>query len=204
MASIFKNYFVSIGKKLASTIPSPNISSYPIVCSGPEQLFVLHETFTEEVIAVINSLIESKSTRNNDIPIHILKLCKNVLSPFLELIFNLCIKVGIYPQSLKCAEVVLIHKDKGGQKDVCTNYWPISLLSPINKIFEKLIYNCLYSYIEQNKMFSTDQYGFRSEMSTSLAVYDMHENLLQRAKDGLTTCAVFYQSYVSRQSSSRQ
>ena len=69
MASIFNNYFVSIGKKLASTIPSPNISSYPIVCSGPEQSFVLHETCTEEVIAVINSLIESKSTRQNDISI---------------------------------------------------------------------------------------------------------------------------------------
>jgi len=96
---------------------------------------------------------------------------------------------GIYPQSLKCAEVVPIHK--GGQKDVRTNYRPISLLSPINKIFEKIIYNRLYSYIAQNKMFSTDQYGFRSEMSTSLAVYDMHENLLQSAKDGLTTCAVF-------------
>jgi len=41
-------------------------------------------------------------------------------------------------------------------------------------------------------MFSTDQYGFRSGMSTSLAVNDMHENLLQSAKDGRTTCAVFY------------
>jgi len=40
-------------------------------------------------------------------------------------------------------------------------------------------------------MFSTDQYGFRSGMSTSLAAYDMHENLLQSAKDGLTTYAVF-------------
>jgi len=40
-------------------------------------------------------------------------------------------------------------------------------------------------------MFSTDQHGFRSGMSTSLAVYDMHENLLQSAKDGLITCAVF-------------
>ena len=39
-------------------------------------------------------------------------------------------------------------------------------------------------------MFSKDQYCFRSGMSTSLAVYDMHENLLQSAKDGLTTCAV--------------
>jgi len=49
----------------------------------------------------------------------------------------------------------------------------------------------LYSYIEQNKMFSTDQYGFRSGMFTSLAVYDMHENLLQSAEDSLTTYAVF-------------
>jgi len=54
-ASIFNNYFVSFGKKLASTIP-PNISAYPVVCSGPEQSSVLHETFTEEVIPVINSL----------------------------------------------------------------------------------------------------------------------------------------------------
>ena len=73
---------------------------------------------------------------------------------------------AIIDTRLKCADVVPIHK--GGQKDVCTNYRPISLLSPINKIFENLIYNRLYSYIEQNKMFSTDQYGFRSGMSTSL------------------------------------
>jgi len=189
MATIVNNYFVSFGKKLASIIPPPNISAYPVVCSGPGQSFVLHDTFTEEVSAVINSLIESKSTGQNDIPIHILKLSKNVLSSFIEPIFNICIKEGIYPQSLKCAEVVPIHK--GGQKDVCTNYRPIPLLSPINNIFEKLICKRLYSYIEQNKMFSTDQYGFRSGMSTSLAVYDMHENLLQSAKDGFTTSPVF-------------
>ena len=126
MASIFNNHFVSIGKKLASTLPPPNISAYAVVCSGPELSFVLHETFTEEVITVINSLIESKSTRQSGTPIHILKLCKNVSSPFLEQIFDLCIE-GIYSQSLKCAEIVLIHK--GGQKDVCMNYRPISLLS---------------------------------------------------------------------------
>ena len=88
MASVFNNYFVSIGQKLASTIPPPNISAYHVVYSGPEQSFVLHETFTEEVIAVINSLIETKSTRQNDIPIHLLKLCTNVLSPFLEQILS--------------------------------------------------------------------------------------------------------------------
>jgi len=66
-----------------------------------------------------------------------------------------------------------------------------TLLSPINKTFEKRIYNRLYSYTEQNKMFSKDQYGFRSGLFTSLTVYGKHENLLHSAKDGLTTCALF-------------
>jgi len=65
---------------------------------------VSYETHTEQVIGVINSLIESESTWKNYIPIRILKLCKNILSLFLEQTFNLCVKEGTYPQSLKCAE----------------------------------------------------------------------------------------------------
>lgn len=70
---------------------------------------MLCETHTEEVIAIINSLIKSESTRQDDIPKHMLKLCKNVLSPLLEQIFNLCIKESKYPQIMKCAEVFPIH-----------------------------------------------------------------------------------------------
>ena len=125
----------------------------------------------------------------NDIPIHTFKLCKNALSSFLDQIFNHCIRKGTYPKRLKCAQVVPIHK--GGQKDICNKYRPISLVSPINKIFEKLFYSRLYSYIEQHNMLSTNQYGFRSGLSTSLAVYDIHENFLQNKEKGLTTCAVY-------------
>ena len=121
--------------------------------------------------------------------LHSLKLCKSALSPFLAQIFKLCIRKDTYPKSLKCAQVVPIHK--GGQKDLCNNYRPISLLSPINKIFEKLLYSRLYSYIEQHNVLSEHQCGFRSGLSTSLAIYDMHENFLQNTEKGLTTCAVF-------------
>jgi len=68
---------------------------------------------------------------------------------------------------------------KGGQKDLCNNYRPISLLSPINEIVEKLLYSHLYSYIEQHNILSTNRYGFRSGLSTYLAVDDIHENFLQ-------------------------
>jgi len=190
MANIFNDYFVTLGKRIANNITSPcsHKCKYPVAYNGPDHSFVLHETFPEEVEAVANRLLECKSVRMNDIPIHILKSCINALSPFLAQIFNLCIRKSTNPKSLKCAQVVPIHK---GGKKTAKNYRPISLLSPINKIFEKLLYSRLYSYIEQHNMLSKHQYGFRSGLSTSLAVYDTHENFLQNTENRLTTCAVF-------------
>ena len=89
---------------------------------------------------------------------------------------------GYLPQKFKVFTSSL-HSQRG-KKDLCNNYRPISFLSTINKIFEKLLYCRLYSYIEQHNMLSTNQYGFRSGLSTSLAVYDKHENFLQNTEKG--------------------
>jgi len=85
MSNIFNTYFVSIGQQLASKIPPPVHHTYPVKVNGRKNSFVLHDTFVEEVNMVINNLLQlvlSKSNRQNDIPTHILKLCKNSLSPF--------------------------------------------------------------------------------------------------------------------------
>jgi len=63
---------------------------------------------------IIDNLLVSKSVRMNDIPIHILKTCKQILSPFLAQLLNTCVKIGIYPGCLKCAQLIPIQK--GGQK----------------------------------------------------------------------------------------
>ena len=143
MANIFNDYFASIGNQLAAAIIPPTNKQYPVSCHGPQRSFVLHEATSEEVKIIIDNLPVSKSERMNDISIHILKICKQILSPFLALLFNRCIKSGIYPECFKCTQVIPIHK--GGHKNHCTIYRPISLLSSFNKIFEKLIYTRLYS-----------------------------------------------------------
>ena len=51
-------------------------------------------------------------------------------------LFNYCLSEGVYPDSLKVAEVIPIFKK--GDHDETSNYRPISLLSQFNKIFEKL------------------------------------------------------------------
>ena len=49
----------------------------------------------------------------------------------------------------------------------------------------------MYSYVEQNKMLSDSQYGFRSGLSTSMAISDIHENLLKNREEKYNTCPIF-------------
>ena len=100
-----------------------------------------------------------------------------ILSPFLAKLFNNCINQGTYPQSFKCAQVTPIHKS--GPENVCTYYRPISVLSPLNKIFEKLLYDRLYHYVECKSMLWKHQYGFRAKVSTEFAIYDIVECILE-------------------------
>ena len=107
-----------------------------------EPSLCLHETSAEEIMHIVDSLTEKMGTRQNDIPVKISKLCSEILCPFLAKLFNNCINQGIYPQNFKCAQVTPIHKS--GPENVCTSYRPISVLSTLNKIFEKLLYDRLY------------------------------------------------------------
>ena len=64
---------------------------------------------------------------------------------------------GIYPDLLKIAKVIPVFKK--GDKLLVSNYRPISLLSNMNKIFEKLIFNRVYSFLEKQKSIYEHQYG---------------------------------------------
>ena len=58
-----------------------------------------------------------------------------------------------------------------------TNYRPISLLPAASKVFERAIHDQLYSYFEDNHLFSKSQYGFRKRHSTELACLELTDKL---------------------------
>ena len=69
------------------------------------------------------------------------------------------VSTGIYPDNLKLAKINPIFKNKGSTLE-CNNYRPISLLSNINKIFEKLMYSRLYKFLDMNNCIYELQFGF--------------------------------------------
>ena len=90
---------------------------------------------------------------------------------------------------LKVAQVIPIHKK--GDKSACTNYIPIFLLSQFNKIFERMLHQRLYSYLQDFELLTGNQFGCRPNLSTSLAVESIYSDLLHNYDNGLFTCSLF-------------
>ena len=100
----------------------------------------------------------------------ILKISKDIISNSLSDIFNDSLNQQTFLDYFKVARVTPIHK--GGERDDVGNYRPISILSPVARVFEKIIYTQLYDYLMQNNILGDKQWGFRSLHSTALALID--------------------------------
>ena len=97
---------------------------------------------------------------------------------------------GIYIEKLKISQIIPIFKDKGNDKLSC-NFRPISLLSNINKIFEKIMHKRLYEFLDQQGSIYKHQFGFRKQHSTTHALIDLTEDIRQAIDNGLFACGIF-------------
>ena len=82
--------------------------------------------------------------------------------------FNLSLQTGIFPDDWKSAKVSPVFKE--GTKTDCGNYRPISVISVVAKLFKKLIYNQLRSFMDENAILVEQQSGFRIQHSTETAL----------------------------------
>ena len=98
--------------------------------------------------------------------------------------------MGIYPNKLKIAKVKPIFKNKGDPLHF-ENYRPISLLSNVNKIFEKLVYKRSYSFLNINNCIYELQFGFRAKYSTNHALISLTDLIREALDYGKLVCGVF-------------
>ena len=87
-----------------------------------------------------------------------IQLCGKEITLTLQLLLKSMLEEGIFPDDWKKSNVVPVHKTKS--TNLIKNYRPISLLPIFSKIFEQLIFNSLFNYFMQNKLFTECQSGF--------------------------------------------
>ena len=131
----------------------------------------------------------NKSRGPNSIPYKILNLLKKDISKQLAELFNLSLSSSVFPSLLQIAKVAPVHK-KDSKLDY-RNYRPISLLSDIEKILEKLMYKRVYQFLTENNIIYDLQFGFRQNFSTAHALINLTENIRQALDEGYIGCGIF-------------
>ena len=104
-----------------------------------------HEIASNEVQLLLQNMNTNKASGIDGISAKILKIAAPCISSSLTLIFNQSILTGVFPNDWKTSKVIPIYKSEA--KDEMTNYRPISIISTVARIFERLIYNQIYEYL---------------------------------------------------------
>ena len=157
-------YFTNIGPDLAPKVPVIDIEPDSFVDSS-KSVFVFKSINIDEVYNALNNLKMSKSLGPERIPARLLKDSCFSIAPFLTQIFNASLASSVFPQDWKIARVSPIYK--AGDKQDRDNYRPISVLSTVAGLFEKIIYLQLNEYLIKNNIISVHQSGFRKGQSTA-------------------------------------
>ena len=114
---------------------------------------------------VILNLDLSKASGPDCIPVMVLKKRDPELSYILVELFNKCLKKSCFQDCWKVLLVVPVVKNVG-ESSIAKNYHPVSILSVVSKVFEKLINNRIVDHLEKSGFFSDFHYGLRSSLST--------------------------------------
>ena len=79
------------------------------------------------------------------------RICDNAVIKPLSNIYKNCIEINSYPDTWKKSNIVLVHK-KGDKQNV-NSYKPVSLLPILGKIFEKILFNSIFEYLQEKSLF---------------------------------------------------
>lgn len=135
------------------------------------------------------SLKSTKSEGYDSISTKIIKSCRENLLHILTFLVNLSLEQGVFPEKLKYSIVKPVHKK--GNVAVVTNYRPITLIPIFSKIFEKVMYTKLISFLNHRDIIDKNQYGFQKSKSTTQAAFHLVNKVLHCVNDKRTTTALF-------------
>ena len=161
IANAMNEYFCSVGDKLSRKIPDKENT----LLRGDHDINPTAARFTfspmqpQELLKAINKFKTLQGSGLDGILSFFLKAGMPILAQPLSQLFNLSLSLGLFPDCWKIARVAPIFKD--GPADESSNYRPISVLPVVSRLFEKLIYDKLYHYLDSNKLIFGKQSAYR-------------------------------------------
>ena len=146
---LFNEKFVSVSKTLAASIPTVPFTTEGLTNNGKSLFF--YPTDSLEISKNVANLRNHKAAVLDGLTAEISKVSFVVICDRLTYLVNESLSSGFFPTILKAAKVVPIFKY--GKKSNCEKYRPIQILSVLSKVFERVIFERLYNFVQVNNLF---------------------------------------------------
>ena len=191
IANELGKYFSQVGKNYARKVGASKtgIDDYLMRIRMCQKSIFLVPTTQEEIKRLIEKLPNKTSSGYDRINNIVLKELKEIICVPLTSLFNRSLAEGKFPNCMKLAEIVPLHK--GGNTSAPNNYRPISLLITVSKLLEKIMYKRVYQFLVETNQLYSSQYGFRSQHSCDHAINELLCTIIKNLERQWTTVSVF-------------
>lgn len=183
LANAFNNFFTTM----------PTSGSADEACkyihTVSEKSMFLQPVTEQEVISIIQNFKNSSSCDIDGLQVRPVKHVADIIAPILADIFNICLTEAVFPRKMQVAKISVIYK-KGDRNDL-GNYRPISILPIFSKAFEKILYSRISKFADKHCLISQNQFGFRKNMSTELALLEQKEYILTQLENKDIVLGIF-------------
>lgn len=159
------------------------------VCNANVNFYLPYTTSGSILKLIENEVSVNKSPGFDNIRAKDILCNKNIFSNLLSDLFNQCIRKGVFPDNLKISVIRPLFK-KGDASNYC-NYRPISILSVVEKVFEKYIVRYLKDYFCSNNIINKNQYGFQKGKGTEKLIIEINDYLNIQLNKGYGVLAIF-------------
>lgn len=190
----FSDYFTNVGDQINENL-AQTFNHLPRSTTQLQEMNAsihLYNTNQDELNKIIKALKTNAAAGIDGICAKDLKAVSTSLAKALVTPINECLRRGTFPSTLKETKIKAIYKGKGSKKK-CTNYRPISVISNLSKILEKLLYQRFYDFLINQNVISERQFGFLPLSSTTTAALHAITRIQKSLdnQDMLSTAALF-------------
>ena len=173
---------------MANNIPRVNRDPLSYLKKESQESIFLKPVNETEIEKIITSL-KNASPGFDGIHSKVIKSTyKYYLKPLTH-VLNLSLSQGFFPNQMKIARVIPLHKS--GDYSKVSNYRPVSILPLFSKILEKLMYDRLISFIDKHNILYKYQFGFRSKHSTNMALSILIDKIVSAIDKGEVVIGIF-------------
>ena len=178
-------FFVEKIQQIRENLPPPisdPLSKLRSLMIGRKCSFRLTSVHPDQVADIISSLSNTTAFGLDQIDTSIIKLIKNEVLPAVTHMINLSITSRKFPSTWKKSKIIPLHK-KDDLLDP-KNYRPVAIVRILSKILERIVFNQLISYLNENNLLHPNHHAYRAEHNTSTALIQMYDSWLQAVEAG--------------------